>query len=593
MNYKKVRKSLKKLKLALDRLELLEPVLDETDAQPTNGQHAADASTEFMLTLQQLLQHVPNEMLPASSHRLDKQSSKVVRAQSVEAVVAPSSTEDFFREMRASESRMQTYMRDTMQEEIGKALKRLPAGKESKSGSSKLVTRDADDAVRKSEQRLRTIIDTTPLGICITNEDGIFEYVNDAYCRIYGYDPSELVGNHFTQIVAPDKKKFWTDLHDKYMLMTGEEIKGYSDIRTEWIVKHKSGGPITILADAARITGADGDKKKVTFVMNISEMAKLRENLRQSEMQLMQAEKMSSLGQMVAGVAHEVNTPLGYVRSNLQLLIDTQEELQSLITLYQSLHKEILHGSSNTVAKLLSQIEERAEKATLIGEAESLCENSLEGITRIQELVMSLKNFSRLDEASFKPTNVNENIDSTLKIANHILAEKQIEVLREYGKLPDVPAFPAQLNQVFLNLITNAAHAITHEDGKITFKTMKDGDTVVVKVSDNGVGIKPDHLEKIFEPFFTTKDVGKGTGLGLSIVYKIIDKHGGTIAVQSKVGKGSEFTVTLPIKREAVPADDADTSAFSDDEGGSPFSDDIEDTGDTPKSKSPSKKKFK
>ncbi len=572
MNYEQIRTSLKKARLALDKLELLEPLLEQHGASDDGT--ISEALSDFTLSLHHLFKAVPEKLLPPMLQNGNAVHAKVAQV---------SEPLDLPKALAQTESRLQSFIEETMREEIEKAMRQISAAP-THSDAVDAFTSETSDAVRRSEARLRTIIDSTPLGICITNEDGIFEYANDAYCRIYGYAPEELIGEHFTKIVAPDKVQFWRDLHDKYMHMTGEEIRGYSDIRTEWIVRHKNGSPLTILADAARITREDGKHQKVTFVMNISEMAKLRENLRQSEMQLMQAEKMSSLGQMVAGVAHEVNTPLGYVKSNLQLLLDAHKELKSILGLYENLKEQILHGSSAAVAKLLGDIEKHSESATLHAEIEKMCLNSLDGIARIQDLVSSLKNFSRLDEAAFKQTDVNENIESTLKIAAHLLREKGIKIEKDFGTLPEIPAYPAQLNQVFLNLITNAVQAITHEKGKIKITTRQDGSHVVVNVSDNGTGIQPEHLNKIFEPFFTTKDVGKGTGLGLSIAYKIIEKHGGKILVESTVGKGSTFTVLLPITQE--------TSANTDTEKmetlASPFSDDV-----PPKPKSATKKRGK
>jgi len=575
MNYDQIRTSLKKARLALDKLELLEPILEQHGTSDDGT--ISEALSDFTLSLHHLVKAVPEKLLPPVL-----QNGNAIHAKVAE-VSAPM---DLSKVLAQTESRLQSFIEETMREEIQKALQRLSTTPTRTDVDASVGERsETNDAVLRSEARLRTIIDSTPLGICITNEDGIFEYVNDAYCRIYGYTPAELIGEHFTKIVAPDKIQFWRDLHDKYMRLTGEEIRGYSDIRTEWIVRHKDGKPITILADAARITAEDGKHKKVTFVMNISEMAKLRENLRQSEMQLMQAEKMSSLGQMVAGVAHEVNTPLGYVKSNLQLLLDAHKELKSLLVLHQKLKEQILHGSSTAVAKLLNDIEEQSETTTLHTEIEKMCLNSLDGIERIQDLVSSLKNFSRLDEAAFKQIDLNENIESTLKIAAHLIREKGIKVEKDFGTLPEIPAYPAQLNQVFLNLLTNAVQAITHDKGKIKITTRKEGEHVVVKVSDNGTGILPEHLNKIFEPFFTTKEVGKGTGLGLSIVYKIIEKHKGKISVESEVGKGSTFTVLLPIERTdaAQPSNEEKTETLA-----SPFSDD-----EQPKSKSTTKKRSK
>ncbi|MFN3386996.1 MAG: sensor histidine kinase, partial [Candidatus Thermochlorobacter sp.] len=369
-------------------------------------------------------------------------------------------------------------------------------------------------------------------------------------------------GQSFTIIVPPEKKDFWLDLHKKY-------LDGYKEIRGEWEVRHKSGRPIYILADAARIVGTDGKRKKVTFVSDITEMVSLKENARQTEVQLMQAEKMSSLGQMVAGLAHEMNTPLGFVKGNLQLLLEAQSEIQNLIEIYTQLKDEILFGTSEKVAELIEAIEERTKALSLHRESVRLCQNSLDGIMRIQDLVSSLKNFSRLDEAAVKTTKISELVESSLKIAEHLFREKNIEVVRDYQSDPSVQCYPAQLNQVFLNLFTNAIQAIEHNKGKVEISISNTPEWAVVKVTDNGIGIKPEHLKKIFEPFFTTKEVGKGTGLGLSISYKIIEKHNGTIEVSSKVQEGSTFTIKLPLKHspKASKAEVAELeSPFVDDE---------------------------
>ncbi len=418
-----------------------------------------------------------------------------------------------------------------------------------------------DEAVRQSEARLRTIIDSTPLGICITNQDYIFEYVNRAYAEIYGYDPAEMIGRPFTMIVQREKEAFWRDLHDKY-------LAGYKEIRGEWNTVHKSGKLLTILADAARIVGTDGKPKKVTFVMDITELSKLREESRQNEVMMMQTEKMSSLGQMVAGLAHEMNTPLGFVKNNIEMLEVKNKEMKELLSLYEKLRSQIMYGSPNDVAMLLSQIDNMTQKVKnrVWQESDNLFRSAVEGIDRIQDLVLNLRNFSRLDEADFKPTDINENIEATLKIAGHLF-KGGIQLIKEFSPVPLVQAYPAQMNQVFLNLITNAVHAVDERTGKVTIKTMAQGNQVIVKVIDNGKGIPPENLKKIFDPFFTTKPVGQGTGLGLSIAYKIIEKHGGKIDVQSQVGHGTEFTITLPVSATTPIAQAKQSSPFAD----SPF----------------------
>jgi PAS domain S-box-containing protein len=518
IDYKKIKKSLKRALKSIEQMELLEELMkaQQTGQLPPHLSPRVLAS-EFSIATQQFIQQL---QLPVSS-----EPSPPASAPS-NGEPPPMSYEEWLKKLQMRQG--------------GQPIAPAPSAPSALSSGA-----GVDEAIRQSEARLRTIIDATPLGICITNADYIFEYVNKAYADIYGYHPSEMLGKPFTMIVEQDKVDFWRDLHDKY-------LAGYKEIRGEWNTVHKSGKKLTILADAARIVGADGKPKKVTFVMDITELSKLREESRLNEMQMMQTEKMSSLGQMVAGLAHEMNTPLGFVKNNIEMLEAKNKETKELIALYEKLRSQIMYGSPNDVALLLSQIDTVSQKVKnrVWQESDSLFRSSVEGINRIQDLILNLKNFSRLDEADFKPTDINENIESTLKIAGHLF-KGGIQVIKEFSPLPPVQAFPAQMNQVFLNLITNAVHAVDERTGRITIKTMHQGNSVVIKVIDNGKGIPPENLKKIFDPFFTTKPVGQGTGLGLSIAYKIIEKHGGKIEVQSQVGRGTEFTITLPVSGSA------------------------------------------
>jgi len=518
IDYKKIKKSLKRALKSIEQMELLEELMkaQQTGQLPPHLSPRMLAS-EFSIATQQFIQQL---QLPVSS-----EPSPPASAPS-NGEPPPMSYEEWLKKLQMRQG--------------GQPIAPAPSAPSALSSGA-----GVDEAIRQSEARLRTIIDATPLGICITNADYIFEYVNKAYADIYGYHPSEMLGKPFTMIVEQDKVDFWRDLHDKY-------LAGYKEIRGEWNTVHKSGKKLTILADAARIVGADGKPKKVTFVMDVTELSKLREESRLNEMQMMQTEKMSSLGQMVAGLAHEMNTPLGFVKNNIEMLEAKNKETKELIALYEKLRSQIMYGSPNDVALLLSQIDTVSQKVKnrVWQESDSLFRSSVEGINRIQDLILNLKNFSRLDEADFKPTDINENIESTLKIAGHLF-KGGIQVIKEFSPLPPVQAFPAQMNQVFLNLITNAVHAVDERTGRITIKTMHQGNSVVIKVIDNGKGIPPENLKKIFDPFFTTKPVGQGTGLGLSIAYKIIEKHGGKIEVQSQVGRGTEFTITLPVSGSA------------------------------------------
>lgn len=285
---------------------------------------------------------------------------------------------------------------------------------------------------------------------------------------------------------------------------------------------------------------------------------KLNEEIKSSQAQLVQSEKMASLGQMVAGLAHEMNTPLGYVQNNLQSLRQVYQEMIDLVQRFKRTHETLLSGELDKLEQMLIENAERLSKANpkRLARAEDLFADALDGLERMRDLVKNLRDFSRLEEAEMKLADVNACIDSALKIAHHQI-KNSLLVVRDYADLPETLCYPAKLNQVFLNLITNAAHACEKryngsQKGVLKICTQQKEDKIVVTLSDNGTGIAKEHLDKIFDPFFTTKEVGKGTGLGLSISYKIIAEHKGNIGVESKLGEGTTFTIELPIRAQTA-----------------------------------------
>ncbi len=278
--------------------------------------------------------------------------------------------------------------------------------------------------------------------------------------------------------------------------------------------------------------------------------------LKEQETLLIQSEKMSSLGQMVAGVAHEVNTPLAYVKASLETVNGRMPKIAGALAEAEKLIG-MLHSDRTNEAELSAQFAtasrslNEAHSGGALPDVDALVKDGLYGIGQIAELVTNLKNFARLDRSKVAEFDLNEGLNSALTIAKNQLKKRAVQ--KVLGAIPKVPCAPSQMNQVFLNLLTNAAQATAEEGGVISVRTFQpDPGKVAIEISDNGHGIPADVLPKIFDPFFTTKEVGKGTGLGLSITYKIVESHGGRIDVQSKVGVGTKFTVTLPVNPVVV-----------------------------------------
>lgn len=267
----------------------------------------------------------------------------------------------------------------------------------------------------------------------------------------------------------------------------------------------------------------------------------VNENLKSAQSQLLQSEKMASIGQLAASVAHEINNPVGYINSNISTLVQYLLDLFKVIEAFEKLEHKSQDTKELTVVRA---VKEEVELDYLKADLMDLISESQEGVARVEQIVQDLKDFSHVDEAEWQWVDIHKGIDSTLNVAHNEIKYKA-EVVKEYGDIPQIECMPSQLNQVFMNLLVNAAHAI-EDRGRITIKTYERDEGVVVAISDNGKGMTEEVIDSIFEPFYTTKEIGKGAGLGLSLSYGIIEKHGGHIGVTSILSKGTTFTVWLP-----------------------------------------------
>ena len=277
-----------------------------------------------------------------------------------------------------------------------------------------------------------------------------------------------------------------------------------------------------------------------------SRLGSAEDELRRIETQLLQTEKMASIGQLAAGVAHEINNPLGYVYSNLHTLGDYVDDMLRLIGAYED--AERLADTSGTAWDKLRAVKRGIDFANVRGDVVSLVEESREGIQRVKKIVQDLKEFSHAESNDeWAKADLHKGIESTLNIAKNEFKYKAV-IERAYGDLPMVECVPSQINQVVMNILINAGQAIK-EDGLIRIATGVEGEEVWIDITDNGSGISKEHLTRIFDPFFTTKQVGVGTGLGLSLSYSIIGKHHGRIEVDSTPGTGTRFRIRLPIRQ--------------------------------------------
>jgi len=406
--------------------------------------------------------------------------------------------------------------------------------------------------------RLQYLVDNTPAIIYCTVPSGDFKMTfvsNNAY-NVLGYRPEQMVADPnfwFDHIHPEDAPNIFSSLalvftegqrayEYRFRIHDGSYLWMHDTLR---LIRDEQGAPLEVIGSLTDIT----ERKRMEEALQAKgeEQQKLIAELRNAHEQLLQSEKMASIGQLAAGIAHEINNPVGFVNSNMGSLKNYVGTLLQLIEQYEQ-----AAAPHPALAAQLAALHRQADLEFLKDDVTDLVRESMDGLKRVKDIVQALKDFSHVGETEWQVADLHHGLDSTLNIvANEIKYKARVD--KRYGTLPPVVCLASQLNQVFMNLLVNAAHAL-REQGVITIRTGLEagpgGPTdhwVFVEVGDNGVGIAPENLHRIFEPFFTTKPVGSGTGLGLSLSYGIVNRHGGRIEVASVVGQGTRFTVHLPV----------------------------------------------
>jgi len=402
--------------------------------------------------------------------------------------------------------------------------------------------------------RMKYLIANTPAIIYSSVPTGDFKmtFVSDNASRVLGYRPEDMVADPnfwFDHIHPDDIPAIFSSL--ALVFVEGQRAYEYrfrhSDGHYLWmhdtlrLIRDANGNPQEVIGSLTDIS----DRKLMEEALSKKgeEQRALIEKLQQAQAQLLQSEKMASIGQLAAGIAHEINNPVGFVNSNMGSLSSYVDTLFKLIDGYDKTLAPLL--GSPAISAALAQLKAQADLDYLKEDVTNLVQESMDGLKRVRDIIKALKDFSHVGEPDWQLADLHHGLDSTLDIANSGFKYKAT-IDRQYGTLPPVKCLVSELNQVFMNLIVNASHAI-RESGVIKIRTGAANGWVWIEISDSGVGIAEANLTRIFEPFFTTKPIGQGTGLGLSLSYNIINKHGGRIEASSALGKGSCFTVHLPV----------------------------------------------
>jgi len=389
------------------------------------------------------------------------------------------------------------------------------------------------ELLKESESKYSTLVEQAKDGVIILQE-GVLQFANRAIEEISGYSMKERMDKPIWDLVAPEFRNF---VHNIYELrISGKKVPSNYEIKI--CCKDESLKKVEITGGIIKYQGRSAD---MITIRDVTER-------KQMEQMLIQSEKMASIGTLAAGVAHEINNPVGYIYSNLRILEKYNKTLEGYDKKVQNVIKENSERKKDdfeTFIKELDSLRKEYKVDYLLEDFKDAVMESLEGTEKVKKIVLDLKDFSREEKSEMKCANINDGIEKTLNVVWNELKYKA-EVKKDFGDIPEIECDIQKLEQVFMNILINAAQAI-EKRGKITIKTFGEDKSVIVRISDTGKGIPKENMNKLFDAFFTTKEAGKGTGLGLSISYKIIQDHYGRIDVESEIGKGTIFTIKLPV----------------------------------------------
>jgi PAS domain S-box-containing protein len=411
--------------------------------------------------------------------------------------------------------------------------------------------KQTEEALRISEDKHRQLIEIMNEGLAVQNKEGVITYANKRLCDMMGYSFAEIIDHPTTDFL--DK----TNIENMKRHVASRTEGKNRPYEVEWVKKDGEAlptivSPMPLFDEAGEFSGNVAVLTDITELKSIeaelihknAELEKALKSAKEMHEHLVITEKMASLGQITAGVAHEIKNPLGFIKTNIDPLKRDINDLLQVLGKYESLIQEhnIQHHFTGIEA-----LKNELDFTNLVREIHLLLDGMKDGAGRTTQIVKSLGNFSRAGEEQPVLGDVHEGIDSTLILLSGELG-KRIMIIKEYGDLPNIECYPGKLNQVFMNILTNAVQAIDQK-GEIVIKTRLEGLNIHISITDSGKGMPEEVRKRIFEPFYTTKPMGIGAGLGLSISYSIVSQHNGKIKVNSEPGKGTEFAITLPLKQ--------------------------------------------